>query len=73
LFRGLQLLKVGGKISYSTCSLNPIEDESVVAMALKAFPGCLELVKVDVKGFKFRPGYTNWRVLTLNKDIKKPA
>ena len=32
--RGLQLLKVGGKLTYSTCSLNPIEDEAVVASML---------------------------------------
>jgi len=45
---------VGGKLSYSTCSLNPVEDESVVAFALKKYAGCIELVKVEVKGFKFR-------------------
>ena len=29
--RGLQLLRVGGRMVYSTCSLNPVEDEAVVA------------------------------------------
>lgn len=28
---GLSLLKVGGKMIYSTCSMNPVEDEAVVA------------------------------------------
>jgi multisite-specific tRNA:(cytosine-C5)-methyltransferase len=54
LFKGLQLLKVGGRISYSTCSLNPVEDEAVVASALKKFSGYIELVEVELPGFKFR-------------------
>lgn len=29
--RALSICKVGGLVLYSTCSLNPIEDEAVVA------------------------------------------
>jgi 16S rRNA C967 or C1407 C5-methylase (RsmB/RsmF family) len=36
LMRALQLLKVGGIVCYSTCTLNPIEAEADVAAALAA-------------------------------------
>jgi 16S rRNA C967 or C1407 C5-methylase (RsmB/RsmF family) len=39
-----QLLKVGGLMVYSTCSLNPIENEAVVAELLRQGHGALELV-----------------------------
>jgi 16S rRNA C967 or C1407 C5-methylase (RsmB/RsmF family) len=35
LVRALRLVKVGGTVSYSTCSLNPVENEAVVAAALQ--------------------------------------
>jgi 16S rRNA C967 or C1407 C5-methylase (RsmB/RsmF family) len=29
--KGLEMLKEGGMLMYSTCSLNPLEDEAVVS------------------------------------------
>jgi multisite-specific tRNA:(cytosine-C5)-methyltransferase len=53
LKRGFELLKVGGKISYSTCSLNPVENEAVVAAVLKLYGDKIKIIDVDLPGFKF--------------------
>jgi hypothetical protein len=47
-----------------------VEDEAVVASALKHFKGCIQLEKVELPGFRFREGLTNWRVMTekLNSE-----
>ena len=47
LKRGLELLEVGGRLVYSTCSLNPVEDEAVIGAMLSKCQGQCH-VKVSV-------------------------
>jgi tRNA (cytosine34-C5)-methyltransferase len=64
--RGVSLLKVGGLMTYSTCSFNPVENEAVVATLLERGRGCLELVDPSPilrDHFAWRTGWTTWTVL----------
>ncbi|CAK9110116.1 unnamed protein product, partial [Durusdinium trenchii] len=47
LCRGLHLLRAGGRLVYSTCSMNPIENEAVVAAALARFGGDVSLLPMS--------------------------
>lgn len=62
--RGIELLEVGGRLVYSTCSLNPIENESVVHRLLKEADGAIELIDVadSLPGLKFHPGLSHWEI-----------
>jgi len=65
------VLKVGGKITYSTCSLNPIENESVVAAALKEFKGQIRLLKTELPGFRHQEGLKEWKFLNFEGKKKE--
>ncbi|KAI0565512.1 RNA (C5-cytosine) methyltransferase [Gracilaria domingensis] len=64
LNRGVELLKPGGTLVYSTCSMNPLENEAVVAHALRTFGEDLQLVDCSQRLPELirRPGLTKWLV-----------
>jgi len=70
--RGAALLKVGGLMAYSTCSLNPVENEAVVAELLRRCGGALELVEAGplLPDLAFHPGLETWKVFTVGADLQ---
>ena len=72
LKRGIELLEVGGRLVYSTCSLNPVEDEAVIQKILLE-AGKDNLVLEDatslVPGLKFTPGLSSWKVSHKGGDL----
>ena len=68
----MELLEVGGRLVYSTCSMSPVEDEAVVQrMLLDA--GIDNVVLEDatslVPGLKFTPGISSWKVSTKAGEL----
>ncbi|KAL8796752.1 MAG: hypothetical protein Q9182_007306, partial [Xanthomendoza sp. 2 TL-2023] len=68
LVRALQMTKAGGRVIYSTCSMNPVENEAVVATAIERCGGLSKVEIVDCKdqlpGLIRRHGLTKWNVMT---------
>ena len=72
LKRGIELLAVGGRLVYSTCSLNPVEDEAVIQkILLEAGKDNLFLEDATslVPGLKFTPGLSSWKVSHKGGDL----
>lgn len=72
LNRGLQLLQSGGRLVYSTCSLNPIENEAVIAQALRKWGGDIKLVSCsnELPGLIRSNGLSQWNVIDRNGEEK---
>ncbi|KAK0178689.1 hypothetical protein PV327_007557 [Microctonus hyperodae] len=60
--RGLEMLAVGGRMVYSTCSLNPIENEAVLHRILSETGDAVQLVdgRDFVPGLRCDPGVSYW-------------
>ncbi|KAK9905535.1 hypothetical protein WJX75_001721 [Coccomyxa subellipsoidea] len=59
-----QMLKIGGRMVYSTCTFNPVEDEAVVAELLRKSESSLVLLDVsqELPELKRVPGLSKWLV-----------
>ncbi|KAE9326645.1 hypothetical protein PF001_g2328 [Phytophthora fragariae] len=72
--RAAALLRDNGDsiMTYSTCSLNPVENEAVVAELLRRADGALELVDCSslLPGLITRPGVTSWNVAWQARTAK---
>ena len=67
LIRSLQMLKVGGRVVYSTCSMNPVENEAVVASAIEHCGGTSKVGIVDCRSdlpsLERKYGLDFWKVM----------
>ena len=56
---------------YSTCSLNPVENEAVITRVLRESQGSVKLVDITgcLPGLKSRPGLKKWRVASRDLAI----
>lgn len=70
--RGISILKPGGTIVYSTCSLNPIENEAIVHEVMRTHGDQLEIVDMSEvfvgSQIKNRPGLLTWKVYVDDKN-----
>lgn len=58
LSEALKMLKPGGRLTYSTCTFAPEEDEEIVSWLLENYP--LELVDLQQKLMGVSSGHTAW-------------
>ena len=73
LVRALQMLKAGGRVVYSTCSMNPVENEAVISSAIERCGG-LEKVKLlpsddKLPSLKRKPGLKSWSVMDKTGQV----
>jgi 16S rRNA C967 or C1407 C5-methylase (RsmB/RsmF family) len=68
--RGLRLLKVGGRLVYSTCSMHPTENEAVVLALLRWAEGAARLVDCSdmLPLLKRRPGLLTWKQMSTHGE-----
>ncbi|XP_028410148.1 tRNA (cytosine(34)-C(5))-methyltransferase-like [Dendronephthya gigantea] len=66
LVRAVEMLAIGGRVVYSTCSMNPVEDEAVVSQLLLRTQGSVELIDVSdrLPLLKRSPGLLHWKIQT---------
>ena len=71
--RGARGIIPGGKMVYSTCSVDPIENEAVVAELLRKCPW-MELVEIDseiLPSLIMHEGLSSWKIIDDDGEVVK--
>ena len=68
LVSAIKMLKVGGELVYSTCTLTPEENELIINRILEKYPVDVEEVNIPIKHHK---GLTEYKNENLDKRLSK--
>ena len=68
LVAAINMLKIGGEVVYSTCTLTPEENELIIDKILKKYP--VEIVDIELP-VKHRNGFTSYDGKQLHHDLEK--
>jgi 16S rRNA (cytosine1407-C5)-methyltransferase len=68
LVSAIKMLKVGGELVYSTCSLTPEENEVIINRLLEKYPVDIEPVDLPIKHSK---GLTDYKNIKLDKRLSR--
>jgi len=68
LVAAIKMLKPGGEVVYSTCTLTPEENELVIEKLLRKYP--VEVMDIDLP-VKYRNGFTSYDGKQLHPDLEK--
>lgn len=70
LKRAVTLCKPGGRIAYATCTFAPEENEAIVDQVIRALPGIVSVVPVQVQGLRLTPGLTFWKGAQYRDELR---
>jgi NOL1/NOP2/sun family putative RNA methylase len=64
------ILKIGGEMTYSTCTHGPEENEEVISYLLENFPAEIQKINLPIKS---RKGIKEWKGKKFHPDVEKAA
>lgn len=73
LASALQAVKVGGQVVYSTCTLEPEEDEGVLDALLNEYPGTFEVFDLSQRLTSPAPALKQYGEQTFNPQVQGAA